>query len=150
MASTIPAALSNLLAALQAAGLPAVDGPEVGVDSDTETVAVGYTDAEDDTTAVDAATAIEGGTVTPLREQYTIRCAVMTYDGDPDQLPALRVRAYGLLDQVAAVLAADTTLGGAVMLSWISGHTLLQEQGSGGATAVIRFGVECDANTTGG
>lgn len=147
MASTIPTAMTNLVAALQGAELPALDGPTVSDADATDFVVVGFNGA-DDVTAVEAVSALEGLEVAPTRERYTIRCAVMCSDGETSALPATRARAYDLLDQVSTVLATDPTLGGAVMVASLADHTLEQQQDASGALATIRFGVQVDAYTS--
>lgn len=149
-ASTVPTAITGLVEALRAvpdlAGI-VHDGPEMSNGSATEYIAVGFlgANAEDDT-AVEGNLAIEGMATSPNRETYTVRCSAQAVDGGTD-ITAARGRVYDLLAQVGAGLAADTTLGGAVMQASIGDVSLAQTQDSRGAVATLAFGVDCAAYT---
>lgn len=147
--STIPAAIDALVTALtQADGLGSVavlDGPEVDASSRDEALIVGA-GAVDDPTAVDASTEHEGLSLERDREQYGIRCVLMVRDGS-GSVPAARRRAYDLLGAVGAALAADYTLGGAVMTAGLGTHGLSQDQDERGAHIVIAFTIDVDAYT---
>jgi hypothetical protein len=56
-----------------------------------------------------------------------------------------RRRAYELLAEAGAAIAADRQLGGSVMRAMISSHALTMGQTAQGAQAVVVFEVSCDA-----
>ncbi|MFF7966758.1 hypothetical protein ACFZC3_15500 [Streptomyces sp. NPDC007903] len=145
--STLPAAIDGLVRVFtEAPGLDGVtvrDGASVSQARITEVISVGYTGAEDERDA-EAVLAREGLGGIRDRETLTIRCVAAVLLGTTD-LPAARRRAYELLAAAASALAADRTLGGAVMTAWISAHSLSQSQIDQGAQAVILFTVTCDA-----
>lgn len=147
--STVPAAVAALLTRLAAspdlAGVLIKDAGQLTDPDATEVLSVGYQgDAED--LAVDGQMRREGAAVTPDREQYDIRCAVVTANGDED-LGAARTRAFALLDAVGAVLAQDWRLGGTVMNAALTTWSLRLDAAQGGAYATIRFAISVDAYT---
>jgi hypothetical protein len=126
------------------AGVPVRDGASVSQARLDEVLSVGYTGAEDGSDA-EAVLGTEG-MGSEDREQFTIRCAVAAAGGSTD-LPAIRRRAYELLQAAGAAIAANRTLNGAVMRAVIGSHSLQQDQTDKGAQAVIVFTVDCDAYT---
>lgn len=151
-ASTVPAAMTALLAAFRAApglaGTDVRDGPVVTASAASEVVIVGWYGQMTDELAVEGALAMEGLAAEPDREQYVIRCAILAGSGDGN-MTAARTRAYELAAACGAAVAADRTLGGAVMSAYVTSQSLRQEQRqSGGAVATVEFGVGCDAYTS--
>jgi hypothetical protein len=145
MFSTVPAAIDSLVAALKAADLPVRDGPEATDAAAPRLVTVGFVTTEDDQDA-EGTTAIAGFSVGRLRERYSVRCLASARGGGGD-IGAARRAAFDLLDGVAAVLAADKTLTGAVMSATVADVGLLQDQDDAGALASVPFSVYCDAYT---
>ncbi len=145
--SATPSALAGLLAALQDSGslisTTVFDGPQPTGASGYEAVTVGYTD-EVTPNSVEGTLTDEGLVVSPLRERYTIQCAIWVLNGAAN-ITAARMRAYDLLAIVGAILAADRTLGGTVPLARLAAVTLTQMQTGSGAVAQLVFGMEVDA-----
>lgn len=147
-ASTAPAAIDALVAALQAspdlARVGLRDGPRVVMDGRQEVVSIGYVDSE---TAVDGSLAAEGMDSEPSRESYSIHCAVWAQRGGGD-ISAARTRVYQMLADIGGILAADPTLGVPVLSARIGSVSLTQRQATGqGAVARIEFDVDIDAYT---
>jgi hypothetical protein len=149
--STVPAAVAALVAAftvsaqLGGAGVPVWDGPQPTQEPALEGVAVGYggnANAADVTgTAVP-----EGLAALPDRERYTVQCAAEVLNGAGD-MAAARTRAYQLHAACGAAVAADHTLGGAVLRAWTGPGSLTQQQTNAGALAQLVFPVDVDAFT---
>lgn len=148
-ASTVPDAIDGLLAALRGSaaldGVAVFDGPVVSGSTAMEVITVGYTGGEDED-SVDATEAIAGLSVQQSRERYVVRCAASVRNGSAD-MTAARTRAYELLGYIGHALAADKTLGGAVMKATLGAHVLRQAQDSRGAVATVVFEVAVDAMT---
>jgi len=147
--STAPAAIAGFIAQLtdspDLAGVSVVDGPVVTNTAALEVVTVGFQN-EDQPAVVDGTDAREGLGIGRSHELYTINCKAEVLNGASD-IVAARGRAYELLDAVGAALAADKTLGDAVMAAEIGPVALSQLQTKNGAVAMILFGVNCDAYT---
>lgn len=146
--SKLPAAVDGLVAAfkgwprLGGADVPVRDGPSDSQATLKEVITVGWTGGDDETGA-DATLATEG-LGDPSREQFTIRCVAAVIRGSND-IAAARKRAYELLSEAGAAIAADRKLGGAVMRAWISSHSLDPQLTPQGAQALVTFEVSCDA-----
>ena len=143
MTSTVPAALAALVA-LCRSGLSETDvydGPPVGGDY-PDWVGIGYDPGTSEVVTVTTDWSQLGAQ--RHEERYDIACTLGSNSGDLSMTDR-RVRAYALLDAVAAALASDYTLGGAVRVAHISGHSLLQELDEQGLTAGIRFTVTAAA-----
>ncbi|MGH3504018.1 MAG: hypothetical protein ACRDQA_24445 [Nocardioidaceae bacterium] len=146
--SSLPVAVNALVAQLSAdSTLAAIvhDGPELR-DTGNEVVAVGYS-GDDGDTAAEGSFSREGLALEPDRERYSIHCAVSVLNGAADTGKA-RARAYELFAVVGKVLAADKTLGDAVMSASLGGWSLSTPQTESGAVATITFNVEIDAYTS--
>lgn len=144
MATSIPGAIANLVTALKAAPtLAAVtiyDGPPVKATGRKDYICVGYT-PDTDTIAFQRSWAAIGAR--RQEEDYEIPCSALVWSGGTN-MTVRRNLAFDLLDAVAAVLAADPTLGGVLRLAAINGPgSLGQTQTSAGAAADLRFVVEC-------
>ena len=150
-ASSVPAAITALVTAFRTspvlglAGVPVRDGPQLVSATDAEAIAVGYTgdQAED---VVTGAASPEGLAVLPDRERYAILCAAEVIDPGSD-LAAARARAYALHAACGAAIAADHTLGRAVLRASIGMGSLQQQQTPGGALARVVFPVNVEAFT---
>ncbi len=146
--SSVPGAIDGLVAALRASpdleGVTILDGPTVTSQAIAEMVTVGF---EDESTAavVESNSAPEGLSRARDRETYTITCASQVLLGSSVDAPSARRRAYALFGAVGGVLAADSRLGGAVMLAALGTHSLSLPQTPQGVMAQIVFGVDCDA-----
>ena len=149
-APTAPAAISGLLTAFAAepglAGVEIHDGPAVTASAALEAVIVGWYGIKGDALSVEAEITSAGLTAHPGREVYAILCAVMVRDGSGD-IAAARARAYALVSACGSAIAADQTLGRAVMIARLGRVSLQQMQDDHGALAVIEFTVPCDAFT---
>ena len=145
-ASTLPTVSTALVAALDGV-LPAGTvrkGPRVGPGS-AEAVTVRF--QTEDTPTANGRFSAEGMGVAPSREQYTIGCAATVRKGAGD-VDAATSRAFELLAAVGAALAADPTIGGAVLSARLGEWELSETQGAKtGATAVLLFDVDIDAFT---
>lgn len=148
-ASTTPAAIIALVTALKAAAdlatADVLDGPEVTASGRTESVTVGF-QSEENPISVEAILSGEGYGTAQSQERYTILNAAAVLNGAGD-ISQARTRAYQMVAVVGAVLAADNTLGGAVMAASLGAMNLRQMQDSAGATAVLEFGVDVHAFT---
>lgn len=148
--SRLPAAIDALVTAftdwpgLGGDGVTVRDGPSDSQATVKEVVTVGWTGGDDENGA-DAALVTEG-LGDPSREQFTIRCVAAVLRGTND-IAGARRRAYELLSEAGAAIAADRKLGGAVMRAWISSHSLDPQLTSQGAQALVTFEVSCDAYT---
>lgn len=145
--SKLPAAMDALVAALTdwpgLSGVTVRDGPSTSQASLQEIVSVGYTGGENETDA-ESTLMTEGLGGVVDREQFTIRCATAVLVGG-DGVSGARRRAYELLAEAGAALAADRRLGGSVMRAVIASHALTMGQTAQGAQAVVVFEVSCDA-----
>ena len=150
--STVPAALAGLVAAfrnsitLGLAGVPVRDGPQLTDAAGLEAVAVGYSGDQNTDAAAGSATP-EGLSGGRDRERYTVTCAAEVLDPGAD-IAAARTRVYQLHAACGAAIAADRTLGRAVLGAVPGPWTLRQQQTPNGALARIVFGVTVDAYTT--
>lgn len=149
-ASTCPAAIAGLLAALRrtaalsgvlitnAAGITDLDAREV--------ISVGFDPAGGPAAQAQVTREGAGG---PDRERYPIRCAIGVTSGDEGEaaIAAAQERVFELLGAVAGAVKADPQLGGAVMSAWVSSWSLAQAQFKGGVTATLRAEVTVDAYT---
>jgi hypothetical protein len=154
---TAPAAMSNLVAMLNAASVlkgTASDGSDVQVKDGNENtepgaldvISVGWQGPDEDDTAADGGLSGEDYEAVRDRETYSIRCALATLDGD-NVIPAGRARAFTLLGAVGQVIAADSTLRGAVMAAQLGTWSLRQDNTDAGTVTRIVFTVDCDAFT---
>lgn len=151
--SSVPGAITGLLAAYRASPdlaepVAVRDGPVVTGSQARDAVIVGWYGMEQDELAVEGQDTPEGLGGSPDREQFSIRCAAMSTnaDGLPEEaLTAARARAYELLAACGAAVAADRTLGGAVMRATMGASSLRQVPETDGITALVEFTVMCDA-----
>jgi hypothetical protein len=148
--SKLPVAMDALVAALTdwpgLSGVTVRDGPSTSQATLQEIVSVGYT-GEDGTDA-ESTLLTEGMGGSIDREQFTIRCATAVLIGG-DGVSGARRRAYELLTEAGAAIAANRQLGGSVMRAMISSHSLAMDQTPKGAQAVVMFEVSCDAYSGG-
>ena len=148
-AGTYPAAVAGLVTAWQRAyplqGVELRNGPQLTNPQAQEVLTAAYTSLEDDT-AADGEWTPEGLAGVPDREQYTIACAVSVLNGDGDVVAA-RARVFALAAAAGDAIAADATLGGAVMNAWMGSWTVREDAADPGMVATVRFGVRIDAYT---
>ncbi|MEV7394345.1 hypothetical protein [Streptomyces sp. NPDC091215] len=148
-ATKLPAAISRLVTVFSTwpglADVTVVDGPTLSKQTFTEVVTVGWTGGEDDADA-EATISPEGAGGSPDREQFTIRCAAAVLLGS-DDVPGARARAYDLLSEAGAALAANRTLNGLVLRAMVGSHSLTQDRTQQGTQATVVFEVSCDAYT---
>ena len=121
------------------------DGPSASQATVKEILSVGYTGGEDDNDA-ESTLLIEGLGGAVDREQFTIRCAAAVLRGS-DDVAGARKRAYELLAEAGAAIAANRSLGGSVMRAMISAHSLTMDLATNGAQAMVVFEVSCDSYT---
>jgi hypothetical protein len=148
--SSVPGAIAGVLAAFRASAdlarpVDIRDGPVVTGSAAVDAVIAGWHGMENDELAVEGQGTTEGLAGLPDREQYSIRCAAMSLSGTGNVVAA-RTRAYELLAACGAAIAADRTLGGAVMRASVGASSLFQEPADG-MRAVVQFSVDCDAYT---
>ncbi|MEU2924208.1 hypothetical protein ABZ636_03975 [Streptomyces sp. NPDC007251] len=148
-ASKLPGAIDGLVAVLGASpglsGVKVLDGPSTSQQTMKEVLTVGWT-GQDDETDAESTLVTEGLGGSPDREQFTIRCAAAVLRGT-DDLPGARRRAYELLTEAGAAIAANRTLRGAVMRAMVGSHSLAQDLTQQGAQVTVIFEVSCDAYT---
>ena len=151
--SAVPAAVDGLLAAFRlspdlAAPVAVRDGPVVTGSQAADVVVAGWYGTEQDELAVEGQDTPEGLGGGRDREQFSVRCAAMSTNSGGDAAAALtaaRVRVYVLVAACGAAVAADRTLGGAVMRATMGASSLRQVPGTDGITALVEFTVDCDA-----
>lgn len=149
--SKLPAAMDALVTSftqwpgLGGGGVIVRDGPSASQATVKEILSVGFTGGEDDSDAGSTLlTEGMGGAVD--REQFTIRCAAAVLRGS-DDVSGARKRAYELLAEAGAAIAANRSLGGSVMRAMISSHSLTMDLATNGAQAMVVFEVSCDSYT---
>jgi hypothetical protein len=144
--SSVPAAVAALVAAFKAsaglAGVLVLDGPGLTAAGGVEGVAVGYSGDQnaDDVTGTSA----PEGLAPADRERYAVSCVIEVIDPGGD-IAAARTRAYALHAACGAAIAADRTLGHAVLQASTGMGSLRQQQTTGGALARVTFPVNVDA-----
>jgi hypothetical protein len=149
--SRLPAAMDALVTAftewpgLGGGGVTVRDGQSASQATVKEIVSVGYTGGEDDNDA-ESTLLTEGLGGNVDREQFTIRCAAAVLRGS-DDVAGARKRAYELLAEAGAAIAANRSLGGSVMRAMIASHSLTMDLATNGAQAMVVFEVSCDAYT---
>lgn len=149
--SRLPAAMDALVTAfaewpgLGGGGVTVRDGPSASQATVKEVVSVGYTGGEDDNDA-ESTLLTEGLGGDVDREQFTVRCAAAVLRGS-DDIAGARQRAYELLAEAGAAIAANRSLDGCVMRAMIASHSLTMDLATNGAQAMVVFEVSCDAYT---
>lgn len=145
MSHPIPAVIDALVAALKAApafkGVRVDDGPPVKRREERDGIAVGF-DIQDLTPATTAVRAGYGGR---REESYGLTCSIDSSSGDPDAMPAHRLRAYELLIAVYELLAENEDLGGTCSWARVTRHAYRPYQDGTGSGVLIEFGVQVDA-----
>ena len=149
VASAIPAILDALLDQLgapleEATGAPVriLDGFEATPDDPGDFVMVGIEDPDTDDLGWAGESTAEwahaGGT--ERDEAGTVTCSALSWNGDGDPRLA-RTRVYRLVDGVAGYLTEHYTLGIPYVLWLTFGGDMQfsQQQGSGGASAIVVF-----------
>lgn len=150
-ASKLPSAMDGLVMVFTAwpglggGGVTVRDGPSTSQATIKEILSVGFTGGEDETDA-ESTLLTEGLGGEVDREQFTVRCAAAVLRGS-DDVSGARKRAYELLGEAGAAIAANRSLNGSVMRAMISSHSLTMDLSSNGAQAVVVFEVSCDAYT---
>ncbi len=146
--STVPAVLTALVTSARAALPPEVvvfDG-QPDRDAPDECVVIGFTGNALEA-AVEDTRSVEEITRARDRERYQVTNLATSWLGEDQDMEAVRVRAFGFVDRIAAALAADPTLGGACMQARVSVTGLAQMQTAQGAVATVMFTVSVDAFT---
>lgn len=143
-ASTIPAAIDGLIALLAASasltGVQIVDGqPTVNIDSDV--IAVGYAE---DGAAVSSQQDPRGLGAQRRAEVFDISCTISCWNGKPNT-KVVRDRAFVLFDACETAIAAEATLGGAVIYGQVTQTSLTQLQTDAGAVCDLVFTVACES-----
>lgn len=143
--SAIPEVLDALVAALRTsvdlaevldpgAADKILDGPATADLSAPEGIAVGASRADESINFTWPAADLSDGSA----EQFTINNLAWSGSGSTVFGPS-RLRADLILVAVAATLAADRTLGGAVSTAWIEGGLVTQIQTGRGALVTVEF-----------
>jgi hypothetical protein len=151
--STAPACIDALVTLMRAVlpqeGDDAVrvfdGGPVRESEVTDDVVCIGYS-PEDDSVVTDTRT-VEQMESSPDTERYDITGLASSWQGGKIDAKTVRDRAYGLVDMLAAQLAADQTLGGVVMRARVSSTSLGQSQTSKGATATVTYTISVLAST---
>jgi hypothetical protein len=151
MASTVDAAISALVALLEAAssldGVSVHDGPPMTAQT-PDWIAVGYQPDSSDAVLIDYEFSQLGAG--KQREKYDVLCSLLTTSGDT-AMSTRRSRAIALRDAVAQVLADNRELGvpsSGIWLAEMTSAALLQEQGPKGALAGFKFSITVQARIT--
>lgn len=156
--SRIPAAIDGLLALCNAAAVvdgaledvAVYDGPPIQDPSAEQQLYIGHDEVRSDSSDVYAAEGTQvfqtmGGA---RQETFAILCAAVSRTGDTD-MKSQRDRAYSIVGAVENLIrlnepGSDITLGGAVLMSNISGDMKLQQiQTTTGAYVKVSFHVQC-------
>lgn len=148
--SAIPALVDMTRAYPGLAGVEVRDGAQITNAAALEVVVIGYQGGEDDAVA-DGSLALEGLTGgRPDRETYSVHCAVSVLNGgDPSvSVAAARARAGELLNAMAEIITADSTLRGTVMNAGVSSWAMRADETTAGMVTTIKFDVDIDAYTT--
>jgi hypothetical protein len=149
-ASTVPAAISGLVAAFKASdGLPGVkvlDGPAITSQAVLKVLAVGWTPIVGEA-AVEAQSAPDALSGNRSEEQYTVRCTVATLAGSTD-VGAAREAAYDIFSAACDAIGQDQSLGKSVMRAYVGGHSLVPEQIDRGMQINLVFEVNVEAFTS--
>ena len=115
MAAAWPLVVDRLVSLLPSlpgwSGVTVFDGPPVTGDAPADYVTVGFVVGEDFGGSYEQTRNGEGGWQGALEETGTVRCEVVCTTGDEDSLPAMRARAFELVDAWDASVADDETLG---------------------------------------
>lgn len=147
-ASTIPAALDVLVAAVRLAApqnVLVLDGPPPTSTTPPDIIAIGF-NGEPGTESVTAVrTGADVGGFSDS-ESYDIASLASSWRGDNDQ-KLVRDIAFGFVDLVAAELARDQTLGATVARAYLSVAGVAPLMDSKGAMCTARFVIHVDAFT---
>jgi hypothetical protein len=145
--STVPAVLEALVSTAAAAlpGVAVFDG-QPDRDIPDECVVIGFTGNGLEAAVEDTRT-VEEITRARDRERYEVFNLATSWLGEETDMVAVRLRAFALVDAIAARIAADHTLGGACGKCRVSVVGLSQMQTGQGAVATILFTVAVDAFT---
>lgn len=144
-ATSVPAALTALTAAFQTAvpGVTVLKGTVVGNSSRREVIVVGYEGGNAD--AVEFLIGDAGPQ--SQQEAYTVNCCIVVAPGGTGLDPVI-VRATELFEALGATLAADQTVGGAVMRARIAQGAFRFQQSKQGAVVEVPFTVRVAAFPT--
>lgn len=142
--SAVPQVVDALVAALSRAdalrGVQVADGPLTTMREPSGLI-VGV--AEEGPAVIGAQS--PGGLGSRRRETFEVGCRAWVWVGD-NELKPVRDEAFRIVDAVGAALAADRTLGGAVMQARLGeGVQYDPRQSEEGAWVVVDFGVRCEA-----
>jgi hypothetical protein len=144
-----PAAIAAIVARFRTAaalGTAEVrDGPSIANRAATEVLAAGWTGGDDSTDADGNFT--HEGLGAADRESYSVHCAASVMNGDGD-IAAARARAFALASSAMESVAAEHTLGGAVMRAMPGGWSLRQQlTDADGVITTVFFDIDIDAFT---
>ncbi|MGH3097897.1 MAG: hypothetical protein ACRDMV_18095 [Streptosporangiales bacterium] len=141
--STIPAALGALLSVSASTGVQTLDGPPVAASQvDPDVILIGFT-GQPGEPAVGANLDVAGYTETD-RESYDVTCIASSWRGDTG-MQTVRARVFAILDDLAAALDGDPTLGGAVTRARLTVAAVSLDQINEGAAATVQFTIHVDA-----
>ena len=138
-ATSIPAVLDALVQKFRAtAGVQVIDGQPLRDDIEPDVIVVGYSPVQPSVDAAEYTPEIRGEI-----ERFDVACLASSWS-DQQSAKVVRDRVFGLYDSVDGALAADPTLGGAVIRALVRVLGLDQAQTDKGATATIEFTVRVD------
>jgi hypothetical protein len=137
---SVVAALAAKFTALVGTGVPVYVGPPVTAAADLELVVVGD-DGDPDSDAQATVERVPDNLAgSSTSEIGVIPCVVIVQSGDTDMQARLS-RATVLVQAIAAGMATDISLGGAVLSAYLSGGACRPVQNESGAAAVASFTV---------
>ena len=114
MSAAWPVVVDRLVSQLPSlpgwSGIKVYDGPVVTGATPTDFVTVGYVDGEDFGGSYEQTRNGEGGYEGCLEESGTVRSEIVCQTGG-DKVPAMRARAFALVDAWEAWVSSDETLG---------------------------------------
>lgn len=147
-AAALDALRARCETAPQLAGVRVCDGPPVSGIQEPDVVALGTALVDLVPSAVGQGRRDFGG---GRLESFDMACLAQSLSGDVTALPAVRARAYDLVDAVAAVIDADRSLGEVCMdaqVVRVAYRPVIDEKS--GVLALIEFTVRVEARRFGG
>lgn len=144
--SAVPAAISNLHTAVDAGTAVRVfDGEPIG-DRPDDWIAIAWQPDTDEAVSSDVDFASLGAGLKD--ENFEILCSLEHHSGVEVDPAGCRTATFALLTAVRSAIAADISLGAAVLWARVSSFSYGQDQSGDGVTGLISFRVACRARLT--